>query len=165
LLHCVAVLLTILLLLLVETSVVGTLELREVGLMHVRLLSWVVSVRLGCHVRTWHHLLSHTEIAIERLLSWTGEPGRASVVEKDTVVLRICLVIHRGVLREVMVAMLLALEAKVDLLLDLLLKLLRLLSGHKLLSVLVGVGQLTATFVVKILLWTDISVGRRLSEG
>ena len=56
------------LVLLVEAGVVGTLELREVRLVHVGLLSRVVREALWRHVMTWHDLLPHSEVPIERLL-------------------------------------------------------------------------------------------------
>ena len=104
---------------------------------------------------TGHHLRSHaTEVAVKRLLGRRRKSTRASVIEEDTVVLRITLVLHRLLVVEVMTGRLLALETKVDLLL----KLLCLLTGHKLLGVLVRISQLAATILIEILLWTDITV-------
>lgn len=139
----------------IETSVMCTLELRKVRLMHVGLLSWVIGGTLRRHMGTGHYLRSHaTEVAVKRLLGRRRKSTRASVIKEDTVVLCITLVLHRLLVVEVMTGRLLALETKVDLLL----KLLCLLTGHKLLGVLVRISQLAATILIEILLWTDITV-------
>lgn len=64
------------------------------------------------------------------------------------------------VVLEVIVERLLALESEIDLLFELL----SLLTGHKLLGVLIRISKLAAAFDVEVFLWAVIALSGRLME-
>ncbi len=151
----------------IETSMHTSLRmLEETRLLEV--LTRVIGVRrmshllaLHDHIHSWVLLLgmpTYTHMIREWLLSWTWEGSLTVLVKENAIVLSVCL--HLAHLHLVHLLLLIALITKLDLTLDLI----RLLSWHELLSMLIRVSQLTASLNIKIFLRATITMSWWLAE-